>query len=58
MYKALYIEGGRSSTTTMCSIHMDDGTAAILCQNAQNAPFYWWRGDSDKPIGISIYGDY
>ncbi len=35
----------------MCSIHLDDATAAILCQNAHHTPAYWWRGDRVmKPI--------
>ncbi len=29
----------------MCSIHLVDATAAILCQNAHHTPAYWWRGD-------------
>jgi len=29
----------------MYSIHLDDVTAAILCQNAYHTPAYWWRGD-------------
>ncbi len=32
----------------MCSIHLDDATAAILRQNAHHTPAYWWRGDSDE----------
>jgi len=24
----------------MCSIHLDDATAAILCQNAEHTPVY------------------
>jgi len=39
----------------MCSIHLDDATAAILYQKAYHTPAYWWRGDSVmKPI-IYIY---
>jgi len=29
----------------MCSIHLDDATAAIVSQNAHHTPAYWWRGD-------------
>ncbi len=29
----------------LCSIHLDDTTAAILHQNAHHTPVYWWRGD-------------
>ncbi len=37
----------------MCSIHLDDATAAILRQNAHHAPAYWWRGDRVmKPISV------
>jgi len=32
----------------MCSIRVDDATAAILCQNAHHTPTYWWRGESDE----------
>ncbi len=32
----------------MCSIHLDDATAAIVRQNALHTPAYWWRGDSDE----------
>ncbi len=47
--KALYIEGEESpQPPPMCCIHLDDVTAAILCQNAQHTPAYWWRGDSDE----------
>lgn len=40
----------------MCSIHLDDATAAILSQNAQHTPAYWWRGYR-VTIPISTYGD-
>ncbi len=48
--KALYIEGGGESPhpPPVCSIHLDDATAAILRQNAQHTPAYRWRGDSDE----------
>ncbi len=37
----------------MCSIHLDDVTAAIVRQNAHHTPAYWWRGDSViKPISV------
>ncbi len=37
----------------MCSIHLDDVMAAILCQHAHNTPAYWWRGDRVmKPISV------
>jgi len=29
----------------MCSIHLDDATPSIVCQNAHHTPAYWWRGD-------------
>jgi len=47
--KALYMEGGMSSTNTnKCSIHLDNAKAAILHQKAHHTPAYWWRGDSDE----------
>ncbi len=37
----------------VCSIHLDDATAAILHQNAHHTPAYWWRGDRVmKPISV------
>ncbi len=52
--KALYIEGGESPhPPPMCSIHLDDATAAIVRQNAHHTPAYWWRGDKVmKPISV------
>ncbi len=32
----------------MCSIHLDDATAAIVLQNAHHTPAYWLRGESDE----------
>jgi len=29
----------------VCSIHLDDVTAAIVRQNAHHTSAYWWRGD-------------
>ncbi len=50
--KALYIEGGGSpQPPPVCSIHLDDETAAILRQNAHHTPAYWWRGVM-KPISV------
>ncbi len=51
--KVLYIEGREGGGESphpplMCSIHLDDATVAILCQNAHHTPAYWWRGDSDE----------
>ncbi len=50
--KALYIEGGGDLRSPqpppMCSIHLDDVTAAILRQNAHQTPAYWWSGDCDE----------
>jgi len=44
--KALYIVRGLSPRPPpMCSIHLDDATAAIVRQNAHHTPAYWWRGD-------------
>ncbi len=37
----------------VCSIHLDDVTAAIVYQNAHHTPSYWWRGDRVmKPISV------
>ncbi len=37
----------------VCSIHLEDATAAILRQNAHHTPAYWWRGDRVmKPISV------
>ncbi len=36
----------------MCSIHLDDATAAI-CTRTPTTPAYWWRGDRVmKPISV------
>ncbi len=40
--------GGTPQPPPVCSIHLDDATAAILRQNAHHTPAYWWRGDSDE----------
>ncbi len=54
--KALYIEGGGEGSPPpppVCSIHLDNATAAILRQNAHHTPAYWWRGDKEmKPISV------
>ncbi len=39
----------------MCSIHLDDATAAIVHQNDHHTPAYWWRGD--RVMKQSVYGD-
>ncbi len=47
--KALYIEEREyPQLPPMCSIHLDDATAAIVHQNAHHTSAYWWRGDSDE----------
>jgi len=39
--EVLYIWKGESpQLPTMCSIHLDDATTAILCQNALHTPAY------------------
>ncbi len=49
----LHIRGESPQPPPMCSIHLDDATAAILCQNAHHTPAYWWRGDRVmKPISL------
>ncbi len=42
---ALCGRGDSPQPPPMCSIHLDDVTAAILRQNAHHTPAYWWRGD-------------
>ncbi len=52
---ALHCEGGGGSPRPppVCSIHLDDATAAIVCQTAHHTPAYWWRGDRVmKPISV------
>ncbi len=50
---ALHRRGEYPQPPPMCSIHLDDATAAILRQNAHHTPAYWWRGDRVmKPIGV------
>ncbi len=41
--------------TPVCSIHLDDATAAIVHQNAHHTPAHWWRGDSVMK-SISVWG--
>ncbi len=40
---ALHSKGLSPHPPPMCSIHLDDATAAILRQNAHHKPAYWWR---------------
>ncbi len=50
---ALHRKGESPQPPPVCSIHPDDATAAILCQNAHHTPAYWWRGDRVmKPISV------
>ncbi len=50
---ALHRRGGSPQQPPVCSIHLDDATAAILRQNAHHTPAYWWRGDRVvKPISV------
>ncbi len=47
LYSALHSKGGISPhPPPVCSIHLDDVTAAIVRQNAHHTPAYWWRGDN------------
>ncbi len=56
LYSTLHRRGGggggeSAQSPPVCSIHLDDAAAAILRQNAQHTPVYWWRGDRVmKPI--------
>ncbi len=53
--KAFYIEGGGSPRPPpMCSIHLNDATAAILCQNAPHTPA---TGGEETVMKQSVYGD-
>ncbi len=53
LYSALHRRGESPHPPPMCSIHLDDATAAILHQNAHHTPAYWWRGDRVmKPISV------
>ncbi len=45
----LHRRGESPQPPPVCSIHLDDSTAAILRQNAHHTPAYWWRGDGDEP---------
>ncbi len=58
--KALYIEGGESpQPPPVCSIHLDDATAAIVRQNDHHTPAYWWRRERVmKPIVWGLLGDH
>ncbi len=47
----LHSEGESPHPPPVCSIHLDDATAAIVRQNAHHTPAYWWRGDR------VMYGD-
>ncbi len=50
---ALHCQGESPHPPPMCSIHLDDATAAIVHQNAHYTPAYWWRGDRVmKPISV------
>ncbi len=44
----------------MCSIHLDDATAAIVRQNDHHTPAYWWRRERVmKPIIVwGLLGDH
>ncbi len=49
----LHCKGGSPQPPPVCSIHLDDATAAILRQNAHHTPAYWWRGHRVmKPISV------
>ncbi len=41
----LHRRGKSPQPPPMCSIHLDDATAAIVCQSTHHTPAYWWRGD-------------
>ncbi len=56
-FKVLYIVGGGGSPhpPPVCSIHLDDVTAAILCQYRSPHTSYRWRGDRVmKPISVWV----
>ncbi len=53
--KALTLWGGSPQPPPICSIHLNDATAATVRQNAQHTPAYWWRGDRVMKL-ISVWG--
>ncbi len=50
----MIVRGVSPHPPPVCSIHLDDATAAIVRQNAHHTPaYYWWRGDRVmKPISV------
>ncbi len=49
----LHSKGESPHPPPVCSIHLDDATAAIVRQIAHHTPAYWWRGDRVmKPISV------
>jgi len=44
-------KGESPQPSPVCSIHLDDATAAILRQNTHHTAAHWWRRDQ------SVYGD-
>ncbi len=53
---ALHCQGVSPHPPPVCSIHLDDATAAIVRQNVHHTPAYWWRGDRVMQA-FSRYGD-
>ncbi len=50
---ALHRRGESPHPPPVCSVYLDDATAAILLQNTHHTPSYWWRGDRViKPISV------
>ncbi len=52
---ALHTRGESLQPPPMCSIHLDDVTAAIVHQNTHHTPAYRWRGDRVMK-SISVWG--
>ncbi len=48
LQSALHSKGISPHPPPVCSIHLDDATAAIVRQNPHHTPAYWWRGDIDE----------
>ncbi len=50
---ALHSKGLSPHPPPVCSIHLDDATAAILHQNAHHTPAYWRQSDeANQCMGV------
>ncbi len=53
---ALTCQGVSPRLPLVCSIHLDDATAAIVHQTAHHKPAYWWSGDRSDEANQQIWG--